>query len=99
MPAFCNWAGIVCDLANWFQSEPDLPANSELPIDEIDRPDGWSYVGLEGCPNPLSNDIMGETVTIEFTPFCEYASLLRPFILGSSIFTAALIVLGARAEA
>ena len=47
------------------------------------------------CPAPLSYNapVTGQAITLSYTPFCDIASRMRPFILAGAAFVAMMIVM------
>lgn len=101
LPAFCTWAAIVCETAEWLKREPETPEitaiNTDSPIDDFDS--DKSYITFTGsCPPKYtaSLSIMGATAPFEFdyTPICTVMSYLKPFIVGAGYIAAAYIIAG-----
>lgn len=101
LPAFCTWASIVCETAEWLKREPETPEitaiDTDSPIDDFDS--DKSYITFTGsCPPKYtaSLSIMGATAPFEFdyTPICTVMSYLKPFIVGAGYMAAAYIIAG-----
>lgn len=101
LPAFCTWAAIVCETAEWLKREPETPEitaiETDSPIDDFDS--DKSYITFTGsCPPKYtaSLSIMGATAPFEFdyTPICTVMSYLKPFIVGAGYMAAAYIIAG-----
>lgn len=101
LPAFCTWAAIVCETAEWLKREPETPEitaiDTDSPIDDFDS--DKSYITFTGsCPPKYtaSLSIMGATAPFEFdyTPICTVMSYLKPFIVGAGYIAAAYIIAG-----
>ena len=101
LPAFCSWAAIVCETAEWLKREPETPEitaiDTDSPIDDFDS--DKSYITFTGsCPPKYtaSLSIMGATAPFEFdyTPVCTVMSYLKPFIVGAGYIAAAYIIAG-----
>ena len=101
LPAFCTWAAIVCETAEWLKREPETPEitaiDTDSPIDDFDS--AKSYITFTGsCPPKYtaSLSIMGATAPFEFdyTPICTVMSYLKPFIVGAGYIAAAYIIAG-----
>lgn len=99
-PVFCGWASVVCDFLDWFTSE-ELPEEPNLPHDMIEdnviSPTGIT-VGYAGtCPQnqqiTLSLGLLTKTYEIPYTPLCDLAAKLRPFIILLSLVVSARILL------
>ncbi len=101
LPAFCSWAAIVCETAEWLKREPDAPGSSAVEVDNPiqDFDTDKSYVTFTGsCPPPYtaSLNVMGNTVpfSFDYSPICGVMSALKPFIVGAGYLTAAYIIAG-----
>lgn len=101
LPAFCTWASIVCETAEWLKREPETPEitaiDTDNPNDDFDT--DKSYVTFTGsCPPPYtaSLNVMGNTVpfSFDYSPICGVMSALKPFIVGAGYLTAAYIIAG-----
>lgn len=101
LPAFCTWAAIVCETAEWLKREPETPEitaiDTDSPIDDFDS--DKSYITFTGsCPPKYtaSLSIMGATAPFEFdyAPICTVMSYLKPFIVGAGYIAAAYIIAG-----
>lgn len=101
LPAFCSWAAIVCETAEWLKREPETPEitaiDTDSPIDDFDS--DKSYITFTGgCPPKYtaSLNVMGATAPFEFdyTPICTVMSYLKPFIVGAGYIAAAYIIAG-----
>jgi hypothetical protein len=96
IPAFCSWAGIMCDLANWFMEPLDTPEDVPVPFVDIEQPTGFTMPGGESCPAPVSITLIhGETMEYSYQPACDFMTMIRPFVLAIASFGAAFILLGA----
>ncbi|AXH77508.1 MAG: 50-kDa virion protein [Inoviridae sp.] len=99
LPSFCSWATIVCDWIGWTQEpldydEPDLTVLiSEFEPDEYEFNLG---IGDGVCPAPIQLNItfIGKTVEVSYEPFCEFVSMIRPFILAAAYLFAAYLYIG-----
>jgi hypothetical protein len=100
-PAFCSWAGIVCDFINWFQEdtgEPEIPA---LPVETIEADsqvvDWDSGLGAGSCPAATVTPFMGQNVTLDWQDECDAVSnIFKPILLFLVIISAGYIVSGVR---
>lgn len=96
LPAFCSWAGIVCDAINWLQEPPELPDNTPLPemvVESVDYNSGLPSDGI--CPPDIPTQTLnGQIVNYSYTPQCQLASSLRPLLLSASFLFSAFILLG-----
>lgn len=97
LPAFCDWAAIVCDwykdwkkTDEWVKDEPELKDDDlkieNEPVESYERRD---YIKFgETCPfSPQAYSIpMGFVGSLDFeadaTIFCTYGQQARPFIIG-----------------
>lgn len=101
LPAFCEWAGIVCDFIEWYKTQPeddspDLPEH-ELEKKEIDK--DLLNVGGSSCPQDLTVNWSGLPfgITInksfEMQPYCnELEPLKYVFILITTCLCAFMFV-------
>ena len=101
LPAFCEWAGIVCDFIEWYKTQPeddspDLPEH-ELEKKEIDK--DLLNVGGSSCPQDLTVNWTGLPfgITInesfEMQPYCnELEPLKYVFILITTCLCAFMFV-------
>lgn len=98
LPAFCNWAGIVCDLANWITEPSDLPADVPLPEKIVEEVDYVSSLPSDGvCPADIQIvDHHGQTINYSYTPQCQFATSLRPLVISAALMFSAVILLGLR---
>lgn len=102
LPAFCDWAGIVCEAITWAQDDED-DAPTDQPIDWIDAEAAvtWdSGLGGGSCPADASASlpVFGEVV-FPMGQFCTGADMIRPLILLAAAFIAAMIIGGYRSAA
>lgn len=98
IPAFCNWAGIVCDAINWIQEPFSPPPDVALPTEEIVIPTYTSGISDNGtCPAPEEVMPFGNVVAISYQPFCDLAVIIRPLTLAAAGLFAAYILVGRRA--
>jgi len=98
-PAFCNWAGIVCDLANWVMDSSPEPDHPEIPSEEIDIASlevEWSSgLGAGSCPAPVTTNFNGQTITKDYTNECNAVStVFKPILLFLTLVGAGFIVAG-----
>lgn len=101
LPAFCEWAGIVCDFIEWYKTQPeddspDLPEH-ELEKKEIDKE--LLNVSGSSCPQDLTVNWtglpFGITIneSIEMQPYCnELEPLKYVFILITTCLCAFMFV-------
>lgn len=58
LPAFCDWAAVVCDFIDWVKSDEELPEDKEPQVDTslFDRKFDFSFNASAQCPpNPIWN--------------------------------------------
>lgn len=99
LPSFCSWASIVCNWIGWTQEsldydEPDLTVLiSEFEPDEDEYNLG---IGDGVCPAPIQLNIIfiNKTVEVSYQPFCDFVTMIRPFILAAAYLFAAYLYIG-----
>lgn len=101
LPAFCEWATVVCEFFEWYQ-DADVPDDGpSVPEQELDamRVPWSSGFGGGACPADRSVTVMQNwEVTFPMTPLCDVAALLRPLlILLAAIVSLYIIIGGTRA--
>lgn len=101
LPAFCEWAGIVCDFIEWYKTQPEddspeLPEH-ELEQKEIDK--DLLNIGGSSCPQDLTVNWSGLPfgITInesfEMQPYCDELEPLKyVFILITTCLCAFMFV-------
>ena len=99
-PAFCDWATIVCDLAEFIMGDPDIPEPQEMPFENINLADVQQEFnsGLSGgsCPAPQTASFMGKTITYSFDTACYAATnFFKPVLLTLAAIMAGFIIVGA----
>lgn len=100
IPEFCKWAKPVCDLKDWFTAD-NIPEPEKTNIQDFDSskaPEAkvWS-VGNKQCPpSPTFNLGLFGNFTLEITPFCDFLSSIRSFVIASAYLGAAFIVFNYR---
>lgn len=98
LPAFCDWAGIVCDWINWTKEEPDQPEEPKPVFEEINVPfTPFSIVKFNAqCPpdENLSLNLMGQDMSFVFPmkPFCDFFSGIKPFVIALASFWAVKLI-------
>ncbi|QPS05467.1 virulence factor TspB C-terminal domain-related protein [Acinetobacter johnsonii] len=98
LPAFCDWAGIVCDWINWTKEEPDQPEEPEPVFEEINVPfTPFSIAKFNAqCPpdENLSLNLMGQEMSFVFPmkPFCDFFSGIKPFVIALASFWAVKLI-------
>ena len=107
LPAFCSWATKVCDFIDWVKSDP-RPADDGT-LSESTKDYDWqskangSYVNFGGsCPAPVQIPIsyMGAStdLTISYTPFCQFATMIKPAVILSAYIAGLMIISGGRTK-
>jgi len=101
LPAFCNYAAIVCDWIGWTKEEPELEEDSELEIEEQELID-YEYSDHikfdASCPFKPRQEIfplgaLGDMrVEVDFSYFCEIATMMKSFVVALSAFIAVLML-------
>jgi len=98
LPAFCDWAGIVCDWINWTKEEPDEPEQPKPVFEEIEVPyTPFSIANFNAqCPpdENLSLNLMGQEMSFVFPmkPFCDFFSGIKPFVIALASFWAVKLI-------
>ena len=90
LPAFCDWATVVCDWIKWTKEEPDLQ-DEELPEQQpkLKNPAEFDhdYISVNAqCPPDVSRAIplpgASFNLVFQMSPVCDFASTyLRPVII------------------
>lgn len=78
--------------------EPEDPG--KLKVQEVDfnfQPES-GFAGSASCPAPMSFNVHGNVITLNWQPFCNSLDMIRPFLLAMAWLSAAFIMLGARKE-
>lgn len=101
LPAFCNYAAIVCDWIGWTKEEPELEEDSEPEIEEQELID-YEYSDHikfdASCPFKPRQEIfplgaLGDMrVEVDFSYFCEIATMMKSFVVALSGFIAVLML-------
>lgn len=93
-PAFCDWAGIVCDWIGWTKEEPEEPKYDQPVLTEVQIPYApFSIASFNAqCPVDmnLSLDLMGQNqnFVLPMSPFCDFFSSIKPFVIALASFFA-----------
>lgn len=93
-PAFCDWAGIVCDWIGWTKQEPEEPKDDQPVLTEVQIPYApFSIASFNAqCPVDmnLSLDLMGQNqnFVLPMSPFCDFFSSIKPFVIALASFFA-----------
>lgn len=97
-PAFCDWAGIVCDWINWTKQEPEQPEEPKPVFEEINVPfTPFSIAKFNAqCPpdENLSLTLMDQEMSFVFPmkPFCDFFSGIKPFVIALASFWAVKLI-------
>lgn len=88
LPAFCTWASIVCETAEWLKREPVIDESSgDI---EVQKTDETMHVGIlerlyidmpAQCPADPLLEFMGAKIPFPMSVFCQFASMMKPLIL------------------
>lgn len=97
LPAFCEWAKVVCDFIEWYKDEGEPLEPVELPeADEEDPTQHWSSgQGGGSCPAPQTLTVMGQDLEFSYAPICDFADVIRALVLVMSSILAVRILAGA----
>lgn len=99
LPAFCEWAMIVCDFIEWVKEDPPEYEKKLVEWDE-DQPEEQHFTApipdSGTCPAPEVATIWGQEVDFSYSPICDFAEYLRPLLLLAAGVAAAYIVAGVR---
>ncbi len=95
LPAFCNWAAVVCDFVKWVERKPQTPQPVQLPVNPAPATSSWSS-GLGGgaCPAPYTFSFNNQNFEIDLTPMCDLMTDIRYLVLAACALIAAFIVSG-----
>lgn len=98
LPAFCDWAAIVCDWIGWTKEQPDEPEELKPVFEEIEVPyTPFSIANFNAqCPpdENLSLNLMGQEMSFVFPmkPFCDFFSGIKPFVIALASFWAVKLI-------
>jgi hypothetical protein len=98
IPAYCDWAGIVCDWINWTKQEPEQPEEPKPVFEEINVPfTPFSIAKFNAqCPpdENLSLNLMGQEMSFVFPmkPLCDFFSGIKPFVIALASFWAVKLI-------
>lgn len=95
LPAFCSWAGVVCDFITWMERKPATPQPVQLPVNPAPASSSWSS-GLGGgaCPAPYTFSFNNQNFAIDLTPMCNLMTDIRYLVLAACALIAAFILSG-----
>ena len=97
-PAFCDWAGILCDWIGWTKEQPDEPEELKPVFEEINVPfTPFSIANFNAqCPpdENLSLTLMEQEMSFVFPmkPFCDFFSGIKPFVIALASFWAVKLI-------
>lgn len=98
LPAFCDWAGIVCEWIGWTKEQPDEPEELKPVFEEIEVPyTPFSIANFNAqCPpdEQLSLTLMDQEMSFVFPmkPFCDFFSGIKPFVIALASFWAVKLI-------
>ena len=98
LPAFCDWAAIVCDWIGWTKEQPDEPEELKPVFEEINVPfTPFSIANFNAqCPpdENLSLTLMEQEMSFVFPmkPFCDFFSGIKPFVIALASFWAVKLI-------
>lgn len=98
LPAFCDWAAIVCDWIGWTKEQPDEPEELKPAFEEIEVPyTPFSIAKFNAqCPpdEQLSLTLMEQEMSFVFPmkPFCDFFSGIKPFVIALASFWAVKLI-------
>ncbi len=85
LPAFCDWAAVVCDFIDWVKEEPEID-DPEVPFKDIQRQeirDDLLTIGSTACPADIQVNWTGLPFgisidkTVEMRPYCDVLEPLK----------------------
>lgn len=82
---------LACAKINPGSLSPDAIKNTDVPL-EIKPEDGFPSGGQ--CPQPKTHTIMGRTFQFSVQPICDFATMIKPLLIGFAWLTAALTFMG-----
>lgn len=95
LPAFCSWAGIVCDFINWMEDKPVQKPQPQLPVNPAPAGSSWSSgLGDGSCPAPYPFKVLGASFTLDLSPICDLMTDIRGLVLAACGLIAAFILAG-----
>lgn len=99
LPAFCEWAKVVCDFIDWYKKPPEetQPVKPEWDEDVADMEDYTTGLADDGaCPSPETVNVWGTDLEFSYQPVCDLAVMLRPVIILGGLILSAFILAGLR---
>jgi len=95
LPAFCEWAKVVCDFIDWYKKEPKIPEDEEFPYEDISPEAMEDYdSGMSGgtCPAPEIIPVLDGEFELQWDGLCTFVEYLNPLLQGCAWIAAAFIV-------
>lgn len=98
LPAFCEWASVVCEFITWYKDEGDPLDKPEVPFEEetFEMQDWSSGQSGGSCPAPETVNVMGESIDFSYQPICDLADLLYGINIAGALVIAGFIIAGLR---
>lgn len=92
----CEFMPTVCAWLEWFKTPFEPPADDEMPvIEDQDFERNYTFNLAASCPAPYTiNLTLFPPVQFQWDPFCDFAVMIRPLVVGSAALFSAFIVLG-----
>lgn len=96
IPTDCEFMPTVCAWLEWFKTPFEPPADDEMPvIEDQDFERNYTFNLAASCPAPYTiNLTLFPPVQFQWDPFCDFAVMIRPLVVGSAALFSAFIVLG-----
>lgn len=96
IPTDCEFMPTVCAWLEWFKTPFEPPADDEMPvIEDQDFERNYTFNLSASCPAPYTiNLTLFPPVQFQWDPFCDFAVMIRPLVVGSAALFSAFIVLG-----
>lgn len=80
---------VACQKLGQLDAQPVANENKQL---TIQKDSGWLENG--SCPPARTANVLGLTLTFPWTTFCDFASMIRPLLIGFAWLSAALAFMG-----
>ncbi|MBN8261020.1 MAG: hypothetical protein J0L59_01690 [Xanthomonadales bacterium] len=99
LPAFCEWAKVVCDFIDWYKAPPEetTPVKPEWDEDVAEQQEFTPGIADDGsCPAPESVSVWGTDLEFSYQPVCDLAVMLRPVVILGGLILSAFILAGLR---
>ncbi len=94
-PAFCDWAGIVCEFIDCMTEPLSDDDGQEIPTEEVGELQNYdSGLGGGSCPAGVNFTVQGNAVHYSFQPACDAMTWFRPILLGMCTLIAGFILVG-----